>query len=131
MVSRAQFEDGALMQTFGRSGFGLFPAPAVLAPDIAEQFGARPLARVIQEHIKKPLADEVLEAFAAFGEKGAAAPVRGSEPSHTGQNGIYGAYARVPGAFHNDGGTAARFFFSAKASRAERGVRHAVARVES
>ena len=65
--------------------------------------------------------DEVLGAFAAFGEKGTAAPVRGSEPSHTGQNGIYGAYARVPGAFHNDGGTAARFFFSAKASRAERG----------
>jgi ClpA/ClpB-like protein len=25
-----------------------------------EQMGARPLARVIQEHIKKPLADEVL-----------------------------------------------------------------------
>jgi ATP-dependent Clp protease ATP-binding subunit ClpA len=25
-----------------------------------EKFGARPLARVIQEHIKKPLADEVL-----------------------------------------------------------------------
>lgn len=38
-----EFEDGALMQTFGRTGFGLFPAPAVLAPDIAEQFGALPL----------------------------------------------------------------------------------------
>ena len=25
-----------------------------------EQMGARPMARVIQEHIKKPLADEVL-----------------------------------------------------------------------
>ncbi len=25
-----------------------------------EKFGARPLARVIQEHIKKPLADEIL-----------------------------------------------------------------------
>jgi ATP-dependent Clp protease ATP-binding subunit ClpA len=25
-----------------------------------EQFGARPMARVIQEHIKKPLADELL-----------------------------------------------------------------------
>ncbi|MBT5433913.1 MAG: hypothetical protein HOK83_09665, partial [Rhodospirillaceae bacterium] len=25
-----------------------------------ENFGARPLARVIQEHIKKPLADELL-----------------------------------------------------------------------
>src|SRR6478752_7329883 len=28
--------------------------------DHDEQMGARPLARVIQEHIKKPLADEVL-----------------------------------------------------------------------
>jgi LysR family transcriptional activator of nhaA len=41
-----EFEDGALMQTFGRTGFGLFPAPAVLAPDIAEQFGARPLGEI-------------------------------------------------------------------------------------
>ena len=28
--------------------------------DLDEQMGARPMARVIQEHIKKPLADEVL-----------------------------------------------------------------------
>lgn len=41
-----EFEDGALMQTFGRTGFGLFPAPAVLAPDIAEQFAARPLGEM-------------------------------------------------------------------------------------
>ena len=37
---RGEFEDGALMQTFGRSGLGLFPAPAVLAEDLAAQFGA-------------------------------------------------------------------------------------------
>jgi LysR family transcriptional activator of nhaA len=35
-----EFEDNALLTTFGRAGLGLFAAPAVLAPDIASQFGA-------------------------------------------------------------------------------------------
>lgn len=64
--------------------------------------------------------DEVLEAFGAFGDRGAAAPVRGTEPSAAIKN-AYNDRARVPGAFHGDTGTAARFFFSAKASREERG----------
>lgn len=64
--------------------------------------------------------DEVLEAFAAFGDRGAAAPVRGTEPSAAIKN-AYNDRARVPGAFHGDTGTAARFFFSAKANREERG----------
>src|SRR5213075_3589719 len=32
----------------------------LIAHGYDEQMGARPMARVIQEHIKKPLADEVL-----------------------------------------------------------------------
>lgn len=43
---RGEFEDGALMKTFGRSGLGLFPAPAVLAEDIAAQFGAEPVGEL-------------------------------------------------------------------------------------
>jgi LysR family transcriptional activator of nhaA len=35
-----EFEDNALLNTFGRRGLGLFFAPAALAADIAEQFGA-------------------------------------------------------------------------------------------
>jgi DNA modification methylase len=69
--------------------------------------------------------DEVLEAFARFGsDKGAAAPVRGDEPSAV-CDGIYQQRVRVPGAFHADTGTAARFFYSAKATKAERaGSKH-------
>jgi len=35
-----EFEDNALLNTFGRRGAGLFFAPAALASDLAEQFGA-------------------------------------------------------------------------------------------
>lgn len=35
-----EFEDSALLMTFGRSGLGLFPAPALLAGDIAAEYGA-------------------------------------------------------------------------------------------
>lgn len=37
-----EFEDSALLMTFGRSGRGLFPAPAILAADIAAEYGAVP-----------------------------------------------------------------------------------------
>jgi len=70
--------------------------------------------------------DEVLAAFAAFGkDKGAFAPVRGHEPSHTGDNGIYHRFERVPGPFFGDTGTVARFFYCAKAGKADRtGSKH-------
>jgi LysR family transcriptional activator of nhaA len=35
-----EFEDNAMLNTFGRNGLGLFFAPAALARDIEEQFGA-------------------------------------------------------------------------------------------
>lgn len=35
-----EFDDNALLHTFGRAGRGLFPAPSVLAKDVEEQFGA-------------------------------------------------------------------------------------------
>jgi LysR family transcriptional activator of nhaA len=43
-----EFEDNALLNTFGRRGLGLFFAPAALAGDIAEQFGAVLVGRVPQ-----------------------------------------------------------------------------------
>ncbi|HWS14268.1 MAG TPA: transcriptional activator NhaR [Rhodocyclaceae bacterium] len=39
----AEFDDTALLKTFGRSGLGLFPAPAALAEDLRAQYGAVPV----------------------------------------------------------------------------------------
>jgi LysR family transcriptional activator of nhaA len=33
-----EFDDGALLKSFGREGRGVFPAPAVLAAEIARQY---------------------------------------------------------------------------------------------
>lgn len=43
-----EFEDSALLNTFGRGGMGLFPAPAVLAADIAAQFDAVPVGEIAE-----------------------------------------------------------------------------------
>lgn len=69
--------------------------------------------------------EEVEAAFAAFGERGASAPVRGDEPSEASTGRVTGKRARVPGVFHGDSGTASRFFYSAKASADDRcGSKH-------
>lgn len=60
---------------------------------------------------------EVVEAFPP--EAGAGAPVRGTEASAA-TSSVYGERARVPGVFHADTGSAARFFYSAKAGSADR-----------
>lgn len=38
-----EFEDSALLTTFGRAGLGLFPAPIALAAQIRDQLGAEPV----------------------------------------------------------------------------------------
>jgi LysR family transcriptional activator of nhaA len=43
-----EFEDNALLNTFGRRGAGLFFAPAALANDLADQFGAQMVGLVPQ-----------------------------------------------------------------------------------
>lgn len=68
--------------------------------------------------------DEVLALFPD--SKGALAPVygrQGNQKCHTGDNGIYGHYEQrdTPMFPRNDSGSAARFFYCAKASRSERG----------
>ncbi|MBB3017662.1 site-specific DNA-methyltransferase (adenine-specific) [Microvirga lupini] len=62
--------------------------------------------------------DEVVELFPA--QAGAAAPVRGTEDSKASVGNVTGERERVPGAFHADNGSAARFFYCAKASRKDR-----------
>jgi len=47
-----EFEDSALLNTFGRTGAGLFPAPAALRSDVEEQLGALPVGEIVgvREH---------------------------------------------------------------------------------
>ncbi|GAL07937.1 adenine-specific methyltransferase [Photobacterium aphoticum] len=61
--------------------------------------------------------DEVIRLFPA--NAGAAAKVKGNEPSSVHGN-IYGAMARDEGKFYGDKGSAARFFYCAKACRSDR-----------
>lgn len=62
---------------------------------------------------------EVLAGFPA--KAGASAPVKGTEASAASVGNVTGERARVPGAFHADTGSAARFFYCAKASKKDRG----------
>lgn len=64
--------------------------------------------------------DEVLTVFP--NSKGQQGVVKGSEKSHTGNENAscYGEYNRVPFEKRNDSGSAARFFYCAKASKKDR-----------
>lgn len=66
--------------------------------------------------------DELVALFPA--NAGASAPVRGTESSSPAKN-AYGEYGRVEGAFHSDKGSAARFFYCAKASKRDRNASNA------
>jgi LysR family transcriptional activator of nhaA len=41
-----EFQDMALLAAFGRAGAGVFPAPAVLADEVREMYGAEPIGAV-------------------------------------------------------------------------------------
>lgn len=62
--------------------------------------------------------DEVVSLFPA--KAGAVAPVKGTEGSQASSGNVTGKRERVPGAFHADTGSAARFFYCAKASKSDR-----------
>jgi DNA modification methylase len=66
--------------------------------------------------------DEVLEAFAAFGERGGQdkRPVLNRAKRRPGEPGKVNKEGRSESVLYGDSGTAARFFYCAKASRAER-----------
>ena len=69
-----EFDDNALLLTFGRAGRGLFPAPSVLAKDVLEQFGAVEVGAMAQvreqiyaisneRKIKHPAIEAILSAM--------------------------------------------------------------------
>ncbi len=64
--------------------------------------------------------DEVVALFPQ--SEGQQGDVKGSEPSHTGDENThcYGEYGRIPAEKRGDTGSAARFFYCAKASKSER-----------
>jgi LysR family transcriptional activator of nhaA len=75
-----EFEDNALLNTFGRRGLGLFFAPAALADDVAEQFGAVRVGSVpsVREQFYMISSDRkiqhpAVEAILAASQKGGAA----------------------------------------------------------
>ena len=85
----------------------------------------------LPEHLKvlfskapNPGRDEVVDCFPE--KAGASAPVKGTEASRASVGNITGERDRVPGAFHGDTGSAARFFYCAKASKRDRdeGLEH-------
>jgi LysR family transcriptional activator of nhaA len=68
-----EFDDSALLNTFGRNGLGMFPAPSALADDVREQFGAVPVGEIAEvreqvyaisneRKIKHPAVDAILTA---------------------------------------------------------------------
>jgi LysR family transcriptional activator of nhaA len=77
-----EFEDSALLTTFGRAGLGLFPAPSVLGEDIAAQLGAEPVG-VLDEvreqyyaisnerRIRHPAVEAIRKAPVSWGPPGA------------------------------------------------------------
>ncbi|HEX7635198.1 MAG TPA: transcriptional activator NhaR [Noviherbaspirillum sp.] len=69
-----EFDDNALLNTFGSNGIGLFPAPSALAKDVREQFGAVPVGEMAQvreqyyaisneRKIQHPAVDAILTAI--------------------------------------------------------------------
>ncbi|HEX6733686.1 MAG TPA: LysR family transcriptional regulator [Azonexus sp.] len=77
-----EFEDSALMTTFGRGGLGLFPAPLALAGQIATQLDAVPVGPMegVSEQIyaisnERRIRHPAVEVLCASGEPAAAAEV--------------------------------------------------------
>ena len=91
---------------------GMFQAGKTADTDYVQPVGRWP-ANIIHDG-----SDAVMAAFPA--NAGAAAPVKGTEDSAASTGSVTGKRARVKGAFHADSGSAARFFYCAKASRKER-----------
>ncbi len=68
-----EFDDSALLNTFGRNGMGMFPGPSALAADGKEQFGAVPVGELTavreqvyaisnERKIKHPAVEAILTA---------------------------------------------------------------------
>jgi LysR family transcriptional activator of nhaA len=75
-----EFEDSALLNTFGRGGLGLFPAPLALADEVAAQLAGVPLGAMegVEEHIYMVSNERRIRHPAIEVLLGAAPPVSGA-----------------------------------------------------
>jgi LysR family transcriptional activator of nhaA len=79
-----EFDDNALLNTFGRNGLGLFPAPSALSKDVQEQFAGVPVGELSEvreqfyaisneRKIKHPAVEAILSAIHGKVFKGSSA----------------------------------------------------------
>ena len=87
---------------------------------IARSTGRRSDRPISSKNVLHDGSAEVLEAFDRFGERGGLHSVTGHEPSAASTGTVTGKRKRVAFASHGDTGTAARFFYCAKASPSDR-----------
>jgi LysR family transcriptional activator of nhaA len=80
----AEFEDAALLMTFGAQGAGLFPAPAVVAREVGEQYGVQLVGeaegvaeRFYAISVERRLADPAVLAITRAAHQELFAPRRG------------------------------------------------------
>lgn len=80
-----EYEDSALLQTFGRSGLGIFPAPLALAGEVRRQLEAEPIGPMpgVQEQIyaisnERRIRHPAIEALYASPLQGSASPISAS-----------------------------------------------------
>jgi DNA modification methylase len=106
-------ESGGSIPDIRNNNYQNSTGKARLETEIAEKIGRWP-ANVIFDQEAAEMLDK------QSGDRKAGGKVNGSEPSTTGQNGIYGHYNRVENQPFNDFGGASRFFYCAKASQGER-----------
>ena len=67
-----EFEDSALLKTFGQAGLGVFPAPTVVSEEVCTQYHVRPIAELesvqerfyaisVERRIKHPAVSLIFE----------------------------------------------------------------------
>lgn len=104
-------EDRAVVDSRSGAGYGTIQCDFA-GRDVGEKFKSHDAGRFPANLIHDG-SSSVVELFPEG--TGAQAPVLGTEPSHTGQKGIYGKFNRVAGVPKRDNlGSAARFFKEAK-----------------
>lgn len=75
-----EFEDSELLMAFGRTGLGVFAAPAILARDLAAQYGVEPVADIsgvreqfyaitAERRIRHPAVEAILAMSERIGER--------------------------------------------------------------
>lgn len=79
-----EFEDSALLYTFGRAGLGLFPAPLILAREIATQFDAQPIGEAggVREQYFAVTTERRIRHPAVDALRAAATDTQSAQPSH-------------------------------------------------